>query len=1220
MERGQGTNDAEAVELAIKELENQEGDSKIAIVITDGQGNGPEKVSKYLDLARKKHIEVIGIGIGEAMGYVRGVYRPFVLVREVEDLPKVLAKILIDIIVHRRPTYEVGIDSISGSISSKEGNFVSTELITSLGGLGFSVLGLSVLAKYEFNSWEDILITVSGLLALACLKPLTYWLIRPISVISDYFNRLKERKAFLISPIESDKPNTSALTVEEVKNIFKEAIKRPSDTDIISVVGRNATSRWYSAVRQTIKSTHRHPIIVYYPGAGTDIIHPLLTTDGEIFLYVDIGESKEPINKLLNSISNQIEQLGGKVINMGIVNDNEGVINFELGDRNRVLYYYNKIDASDENLLPQKIKEGFDIYVEKALLYGYTGAGTQKELTLPIALKYLRQGGFVLTDYSTRRQVTDPRLKTVGIEYVEEKTSPVFHFTHLTYFVSSKEQSRQQSDKITVQNPINDLFDSNLDIRNGAAELLAKIGNTKALTFLKLLQEKESQNQIVAKAVKTSEEKAKQEEQAKLKARMPDPFAKVLFTLDKEENLVLTLETIHTLNVLGIGYDKLILEIDVSKGIYKGIKELQGDITLETSRFEVKSLHEFSHIEESLGLVKGNLNVDTQRFEQKGEDTEATQKAKEFFQATLEPALEIIDEMKQKRPECVVPVEFRLKTPNNRLGEVIEEDGIRKIIFSRAIITPAPPQLLVVLTLAEEILHYFYPQLNAHAIIDNYITAQTDETFRKEIKKAERLNIYYSYPFSGKSLVSNCLVDTIANINNLDKDYVASLFAHLPIMKVNNEICLPFNQALEVMRANNMPFAGIWVRKIGDKLWHASSKKEGFKLLEEVLQEIDTDDYIGFGQGSSSRYHYADMVIGVFPKKIIKKGSSYVLRDYEDRLEEVDKADLNLKKINKAIELWGKESEKEENIIEYFKERVTIVEVDLPLPFLLLGKDEKGKIYWQLTKIGVDREIIYIPKMFLDQLSIDNIEDTKKLAHILNHDTIEIMEYTKILKEKSLITAEDIENIHNEYGLKDDLFGMRDEINNYFENNIEANIEIIKGAENELRKNIENKEREIDSWFATNQRRKIHNGLFVLKLRLASLKDMQRKDTTHNKEIIKAYNDAIDELKKIEYNDYGILPLYVQIRIVYLYAKLGEFNKLIKAMKDLVSMNFGRKISNEERQLHQHYLKTNFSGIKKKVVDILEYNKQIFLGEGNYRAAEDITEAIEKINKLEVIT
>ncbi|MCM8824389.1 MAG: hypothetical protein NC822_06945, partial [Candidatus Omnitrophica bacterium] len=458
-----------------------------------------------------------------------------------------------------------------------------------------------------------------------------------------------------------------------------------------------------------------------------------------------------------------------------------------------------------------------------------------------------------------------------------------------------------------------------------------------------------------------------------------------------------------------------------------------------------------------------------------------------------------------------------------------------------------------------------------------------------------------------ETLIPNCLVNTIANINNLDKNYVASLFMHLPIIRINNEIGLPFKQALGVMRENGISFDDIWVRKIEDKLWHASLKEEeGFNLLEEVLQEIDDDDYIGFGEGSYSRYHYADMVIGVFPKKIIKKGSSYVLRDYEDRLSEADESDLNLKKINKAIELWEKESVKEENIIEYFKEIVTIVEIDLPLPFLLFGKDEKGQTYWQVTRVGMDREIIYIPKMFLDRLSIDSIDDMKKLAHIFNHDTIEIMEYTKILQEKSVVTSEDIENIHNEYGLKADLFGIREKINNYFENNVDISIKLLEKAEDKLKNDIENKQKELDSWFATNHRRKIHNVLFVLKLRLASLKDMQRKNNIHNKETIKAYNEAIDELKKVEYNDYGLLPIYVQIRIIYLYAKLVEINKLIKAMRDLVSINLGRRISDKERDLHQEYLKTNFSGIKKKVIEILEYNKQIFLGEGNYRLSQNI--------------
>lgn len=238
---------------------------------------------------------------------------------------------------------------------------------------------------------------------------------------------------------ELDVLSTSPLKVEEVKNIFKEAIKTPSAEDIVSLVGRNATSRWYSAVRNTIKSALKRPITVYYPGSDSDIKHPLLTTDGDIFLFVDINESTRVSTlKFANSIARKIVQVGGKVINIEVVNDNEAVVRFEFQGRNRVLYYYNNTDASNEKLLPQRVKNGFDVYVEKALINGYTGSGIDKYLIPFIALRYLRKGGFMLTDYHAREQVVDSRLKTVGIEYVKEKAySDGNRFRYLTYFSDS---------------------------------------------------------------------------------------------------------------------------------------------------------------------------------------------------------------------------------------------------------------------------------------------------------------------------------------------------------------------------------------------------------------------------------------------------------------------------------------------------------------------------------------------------------------------------------------------------------------------------------------------------------------------------------------------------------------------------------------------------------------------------------------------------------------
>ncbi|MDP3791387.1 MAG: AAA family ATPase [Candidatus Omnitrophota bacterium] len=174
MQRGQSTNDAEGVELATKQLENQDGDSKIAIVITDGQGNGPERVANYLEKARKKHIEVIGIGIGYAMGYVKGVYRPYILVNEVDDLPKVLAKVLIDIIVHQKPTSEVGVNGLSTIPDIKNDNSTPTNFMTEQGtGIKTGVSKLSEHLPPNANGFvvPELLAVLSGITLLILGMP-----------------------------------------------------------------------------------------------------------------------------------------------------------------------------------------------------------------------------------------------------------------------------------------------------------------------------------------------------------------------------------------------------------------------------------------------------------------------------------------------------------------------------------------------------------------------------------------------------------------------------------------------------------------------------------------------------------------------------------------------------------------------------------------------------------------------------------------------------------------------------------------------------------------------------------------------------------------------------------------------------------------------------------------------------------------------------------------
>jgi uncharacterized protein with von Willebrand factor type A (vWA) domain len=104
LERGGSTNDAEAVGIAVDHVDQETSDTKIILVITDGHGNGPVEVEELIREARRKHIEVIGIGVGSGMEYVQRIYYPHAVVGRMDALPQVVARILMDVIVHKHRT------------------------------------------------------------------------------------------------------------------------------------------------------------------------------------------------------------------------------------------------------------------------------------------------------------------------------------------------------------------------------------------------------------------------------------------------------------------------------------------------------------------------------------------------------------------------------------------------------------------------------------------------------------------------------------------------------------------------------------------------------------------------------------------------------------------------------------------------------------------------------------------------------------------------------------------------------------------------------------------------------------------------------------------------------------------------------------------------------------------------------------------------------------
>jgi tetratricopeptide (TPR) repeat protein/predicted nucleic acid-binding Zn-ribbon protein len=125
---------------------------------------------------------------------------------------------------------------------------------------------------------------------------------------------------------------------------------------------------------------------------------------------------------------------------------------------------------------------------------------------------------------------------------------------------------------------INALYHPNQNVRDETAEALTKLGCVEALPYLKLLLEREPTNERVRNAVSALEQKSKDAQDQKLKAKLQGPFIKALFTIDADNNLVFTPAAIQAINTLFADYNGLTLEIDVDTLIdtASGMPQLKG--------------------------------------------------------------------------------------------------------------------------------------------------------------------------------------------------------------------------------------------------------------------------------------------------------------------------------------------------------------------------------------------------------------------------------------------------------------------------------------------------------------------------------------------------------------------------------------------------------------------------------------------------------------------
>ncbi|MCD4785951.1 MAG: VWA domain-containing protein [Candidatus Eremiobacteraeota bacterium] len=89
-----GTNDADAVQIALNMLKHQDPEKqKTIIVITDGEGK-TEEMKKLIEEAEEAGIRIVGVGIGEGTSAVEKVYKDKVKVDRIAQLPTELSDII----------------------------------------------------------------------------------------------------------------------------------------------------------------------------------------------------------------------------------------------------------------------------------------------------------------------------------------------------------------------------------------------------------------------------------------------------------------------------------------------------------------------------------------------------------------------------------------------------------------------------------------------------------------------------------------------------------------------------------------------------------------------------------------------------------------------------------------------------------------------------------------------------------------------------------------------------------------------------------------------------------------------------------------------------------------------------------------------------------------------------------------------------------------------
>ncbi|MDD4183478.1 MAG: methyltransferase domain-containing protein, partial [Candidatus Omnitrophica bacterium] len=375
--------------------------------------------------------------------------------------------------------------------------------------------------------------------------------------------------------------------------------------------------------------------------------------------------------------------------------------------------------------------------------------------------------------------------------------------------------------------------------------------------------------------------------------------------------------------------------------------------------------------------------------------------------------------------------------------------------------------------------------------------------------------------------------------------------------------------------------------------------KAGQRRVSVILPQSPNTS---FGEGNLLPRHYqADLIIQAFPKKIIKTGSCYKKKSWEEILP-IDLESQNAIKIcNAARALSSLKPKNKTNRdaiarANRFERETTVIEVDVPSHFLLYGKEENGRSYYQVTHIGKESKLIYIPARFLE-----NIEDSRYIATVLHHDQMELEEYSRILENGRMVTFEDVEAAHGR-AMKVDPFNTYAKLTRRCWRMMAASdmftVALAHKQREIVKRQIATKEAQLKRAQTTGQaagktfpeQRSVLADIANLNIQIACLYDLEDS----RKQAVDHYKLAIDALTTVREDAKvdlgGLLPLQMYVRIVYLLAKQKMLADLRREFRRFSRLEIGRKIS--EPELCSLFMRNNFDRIKEAVIEILERHLQ----------------------------